>query len=103
MIASHVLFHEQKDSPEEEVRIKILQTLPLLVKPASYSATPLFVSQAFEVSFKMLADKSAIIQNTAEATVRQVTGATDCAANDRQWLHACFSVLAACCTVVRTT
>ena len=54
------------------MRIKILQTLPLLVKPASYLATPMFLSQMFEVCFRMLHDKSPIIQHTAEATVRQV-------------------------------
>lgn len=62
----------QKDSPDEEIRIKILQTLPLLIKPAAYLATPQFLSQMFEVCFRMLHDKSPIIQHTAEATVRQV-------------------------------
>lgn len=65
----------QRDSPDDEVRIKVLQTLPILVKPPAYSAPPLFVSQVFEVCFHMLHDKSPIIQNTAEATVRQVCAA----------------------------
>jgi Dimerisation and cyclophilin-binding domain of Mon2 len=62
----------QKDNPDEEVRIKILQTLPLLMKPAAYVATPQFICQCFEICFKMLHDKSPIIQHTSEATVRQV-------------------------------
>jgi hypothetical protein len=64
----------QKDNNEEEIRLKILQTLPLLVTPTAYVLTPMFIAQAFEVCFHLLGDKSAVIQHTAEATVRQVGG-----------------------------
>ena len=62
----------QRDNAEEEIRLKILQTLPLLLKPASYIITPQFVSLALDVCFHFLGDKSAVVQHTAEATVRQV-------------------------------
>ena len=62
----------QRENAEEEIRLKILQTLPLLLASASYVVSPMFVSQSVDVCFHFLSDKSPIIQHTAEATVRQV-------------------------------
>jgi hypothetical protein len=67
----------QRDNGEDEIRLKILQTLPLLLSSASYVVSPMFVSLSMDVCFRFLTDKSPIIQHTAEATVRQV-GAARC-------------------------
>jgi hypothetical protein len=64
----------QRDNPEDEIRLKILQTLPLLLTPTAYVISPMFVSLAVDMCFHFLQDKSPVIQHTAEATVRQVGG-----------------------------
>jgi hypothetical protein len=57
---------------EESIRVKVLQTLPLLLLHPSFHISSQFLAQALGACFTMMGDKSTILRHTAEATLKQV-------------------------------
>lgn len=62
----------QVDNSENEIRLKILQTLPLLLANSAYEMPVPLQAQALAICLRMHADKEGVIHHTAGATLRQV-------------------------------
>ena len=62
----------QAHSSDDEICIKVLQTLPLLLTPSSYVVDASALSAALSICFEMLEHRSPTIRHTSQATLRQV-------------------------------
>ena len=62
----------QTYTPKQEIQLKILQTVPLLIDRSGSGISQDLMCQAFGICFRFLDMKSSMIRNTAMATLRQI-------------------------------